>query len=164
MDSAGRDERFREVPEMTFGLLRFPRERLAMFGCSFGSADTSVCQIVGTEGSLRLEPAFDYAEGLVHHLVRDGRTWRRRYPKRDQFGAELRDFADCILEDREPEPSGVEGLADVRVIRALIQSAEEGRTITLPAFQRFRRPEPEQEIRLPPVRKPREIDVRSPSS
>lgn len=164
MDAAARDQRFREVPEMTFGLLRFPGERLAMFGCSFGSADTSVYQIVGTEGALRVDPAFEYAEGLVHHLTLDGRSLRRRYPKRDQFGAELLDFSDCIVEDRQPEPSGVEGLADVRVIRALIQAAEEGRAITLPPFRRFRRPEPEQEIRLPPVRKPREIDVRSPSS
>ena len=131
--------------------------------CSFGSADTSVYQIVGTEGALRVDPAFEYAEGLVHHLTLDGRSLRRRYPKRDQFGAELLDFSDCIVEDRQPEPSGVEGLADVRVIRALIQAAEEGRAITLPPFRRFRRPEPEQEIRLPPVRKPREIDVRSPS-
>lgn len=160
---AGRGERFREVPEMSCGLLRFPRERLAMFGCSFGAADASMYQVIGTKGDLKVEPAFEYAEGLGHRLTINGRTRRRHYPKRDQFGAELLAFSDCVLEGRDPEPSGVEGLADVRVIRALIRSAMEGRAITLPPARRAHRPDPDQEIRLPPVRPPREVAARSPS-
>ena len=52
----------------------------------------------------------------------DGKTTRARaFPKRDQFAPELLYFSDCIRKDREPEPSGREGLADVRVIRALLR-------------------------------------------
>ena len=160
---AGRGERFREVPEMSCGLLRFPRERLATFGCSFGAADASMYHVIGTKGDLKVEPAFEYAEGLGHRLTVNGRTRRRHYPKRDQFGAELLAFSDCVLEGRDPEPSGVEGLADVRVIRALIRSAMEGRAIALPPARRTQRPDPDQEIRLPPVREPREVAARSPS-
>ena len=160
---AGRGERFREVPEMSTGLLRFPRERLALFGCSFGAADASMYQVIGTKGDLKVEPAFEYAEGLGHRVTINGRTRRRSYPKRDQFGAELLAFSDCVIEGRDPEPSGVEGLADVRVIGALIRSAMEGRAITLPPARRAQRPDPDQEIRLPPVRPPREVAARSPS-
>ena len=46
------EERFTEIEEMTGALLRFPRERLAMFTCSFGSADVSQCELVGTKGRL----------------------------------------------------------------------------------------------------------------
>jgi predicted dehydrogenase len=144
-------------------MLRFPDERVALFGCSFGTADASMYRVVGTEGDLTVDPAFEYAEGLAHRLTVKGRTTRRRYPKRDQFGAELLEFSDCIIEGRDPEPSGREGLADVRVIRALLRSARESRVVQLPPFRRRRRPEPEQEIRLPPVRKPREVAARSPS-
>jgi len=35
-----------------------------------------------------------------------------------QFGAETAYFSDCILQDRDPEPDGEEGLLDVRVIAA----------------------------------------------
>ena len=160
---AARGDRFREVPEMSCGLLRFPGERLAMFGCSFGAADASMYQVIGTKGDLKVEPAFEYAEGLGHRLTVSGRTRRRHYPKRDQFGAELLAFSDCVIEGRDPEPSGVEGLADVRVIRALIRSAMERRAITLPPARRAVRPDPEQEIRLPPVRPPREVEARAPS-
>ena len=36
-------------------------------------------------------------------------------------------FSDCVLRGREPEPSGEEGLADVRVIEALERSIETGK-------------------------------------
>ncbi|HYC76083.1 MAG TPA: gfo/Idh/MocA family oxidoreductase, partial [Planctomycetota bacterium] len=83
-------------------------------------------------------------------------------PKRDQFAAELIYFSDCVLEGRDPEPSGREGLADVRVIRALHRSLRTGGAVELPPFRRRRRPSMEQEIRRPPVRKPELVHAKSP--
>src|SRR5205814_6869926 len=112
-------------------LLRFPGERLASFTCSFGAHDVTMYRIVGTKGQLRVEPGFEYAEGLVHHLD-VGRGERvRRFPKRDQFAAELVYFSDCIAKDREPEPSGWEGLADLRVVEALEESLRRGAPVAL---------------------------------
>ncbi len=51
---------------------------------------------------------------LEHHLRVDGKTKEKTFKKRDQFAPELVDFSRCIREDREPEPSGEEGIADVR--------------------------------------------------
>jgi len=42
----------------------------------------------------------------------------RLIPKRDQFAPELIYFSTCILDNREPEPAGEEGLIDVQIIRA----------------------------------------------
>jgi predicted dehydrogenase len=156
------DRRFREVDETVSGLLRFPGERLASFTASFGAADVSMFRIVGTEGELRVEPSFEYAGGLTHHLMVKGKRSVRHFPKRDQFAAELVYFSECILEDREPEPSGLEGLADVRVIEALLESLDSGKRTALPPFSRSRRPRSGQEIHRPPVRKREEIGVRSP--
>ena len=110
-----------------------------------------------------MDPAYAYAEALVHHLKIGEKETRRRFGKRDQFAAELLHFSDCILRDREPGPSGAEGLADVRIIRALLRSARSGRPVRLPPFNRTRRPRMEQEIERPPVRKPRLIRAESPS-
>src|SRR5438309_9217800 len=49
------EKRFAEIEEMTSAILRFPRERLAIFTCSFGSADVAQFDLVGTKGHLRLE-------------------------------------------------------------------------------------------------------------
>lgn len=146
------------------GLLRFPGDRLAMFGASFGAADVSHCRIIGTEGDLRIEPAFEYAEGLVHHLTIGGRKSIRRFPRRDQFAPELIYFSNCILNDREPEPSGWEGLADARVIEALNRSIRTGASTSLPPFSRTRRPDLRQGIRRPPVGKPGLVRTSSPHS
>ncbi|HEX6436522.1 MAG TPA: Gfo/Idh/MocA family oxidoreductase, partial [Candidatus Binatia bacterium] len=65
---SGNDPRFREVDEMTGAVLRFPDERLASFTCSFGAADVSAYELVGTEGNLRVEPAYEYIGELRHRL------------------------------------------------------------------------------------------------
>ena len=157
------DRRFREVDEMTAAILRFPGERLASFTCSLGAADVSEYQVVGTKGSLRVEPAYEYAEGLVHRLQTGEQPKTKKFTKRDQFAAELLYFSDCVLRGSEPEPSGEEGLADVRVIRALLRSARTGRPARLRPFVRRRRPRLAQEIERPPVRKPRVVRAKPPS-
>ena len=152
-----------EVEEAVTGWLRFPGDRLATFSCSFGAAKVSEYRVAGTRGDLCVEPAFEYARPLKHRLTLDGETRERRYARRDQFAPELLYFSDCILLNREPEPGAEEGLADVRVIRALYRSAETGRPVELEPFERRERPSLEQEIRRPPVDKPEVIHARPPS-
>ncbi len=162
--SATRDaKRFEKSGEMMACLLRFPEERLASFTCSFGAADEGWYEVVGTKGSLHLDPAYEYAQPLELSVTVDGRTRKQKFAKRDQFAAELVHFSDAVLRGKDPEPSGREGLADVRVIRALLESAKTRRPVRLDEFERRRRPSPSQEIRKPPGSKPRLIHVEAPS-
>ncbi len=69
------------------------------------------------------------------------------------MAAELLAFSDCISAGREPEPSGQEGLLDVRVIEALIQSARRGKPVRLKPAHKARRPSRKQERRAPPIRR-----------
>jgi predicted dehydrogenase len=157
------EKRFRETDEMTSAILRFPDQRLAAFTASFGAADVSSYRVVGTKGVLLVEPAYEFASALRHRLTVGEETRQRTFPKRDQFAPELLHFSDCVLTGKDPEPSGVEGLADVRVIRALYRSAETRKPVRLGEFGRRRRPEPSQEIRRPPVRKPELVHAETPS-
>jgi glucose-fructose oxidoreductase len=161
---ARRDPRFREVEEALSAILHFPGERIAAFTCSFGAADVSSYRIVGTRADLCVEPAYEYASGLAYTLTRQGRKTRRSFPRRDQFAPELLHFSDCILRGKQPEPSGQEGLVDVQIINALHRSALSGQRIELAAQERGRRPTPDQERRLPPVRKPRLVRAESASA
>jgi glucose-fructose oxidoreductase len=162
-DSSSRDARFAEVPEMTSAILRFPGERVATFTCSFGSADVAHFQVTGTKGSLRLEHAFEYSEPMQLEVTVAGKSRRREFPLRDQFAPELLYFSDCILNRRAPEPSGLEGMADVRIIEALEKSADRGTWIGLGDIpEKKRRPTLAQEIHRPPVRKPKLVHTKSP--
>ncbi len=150
-----------EIDESTGALLRFQGERLASFVTSFNAADVASYRIVGTKGSIRVDPAYEYAVGLAYELVVDGKTSRLRLGKEDQFAAELLYFSDCIRNNRQPEPSGEEGLQDVRIVEALHRSAKSGKAVSLPAFKKTKRPTLQQRITRPGVREPRLVKVKS---
>lgn len=156
------EKRFRDVDEMTSAILRFPGERLASFTCSFGAAAHASYRVVGTKGDLEVTSAYEFAEEMEHVLTIGDRKTRKRFPRRDQVAAELLRFSECVITGKEPEPSGREGLADVRIIRALYRSAREGRAVALPSFDKRRRPTLAQEARQPPVRKPRLVRATPP--
>jgi predicted dehydrogenase len=152
-----------EVEETVSATLRFPSGRLASFTCSFGAAKVSAYRLIGSKGDLLVDPAYEYAAPLKHRLTIDGDIRERRFAKRDQFAPELLYFSDCVLKNQDPEPSADEGLADVRVIRALYQSAESGRPVELAPFEKRARQSLEQEIRRPPVDKPQTVHAQAPS-
>jgi glucose-fructose oxidoreductase len=100
---------------------------------------------------------------LSYTLTVSGKRTRKSVGKRDQFAPELIYFSDCILKDRVPEPSGEEGLQDVRLVEALYQSARLGRPVKVRAIGKRQRPTGRQRITRPATRKPRLIKVQSAS-
>jgi glucose-fructose oxidoreductase len=162
--AASKDEpRFKQGGEMVTAVLRFPGERLASFTCSFGAADISRYTLTGTKGILTAEPAYEYASGIRHVLTIEGKTSKKTFPKRDQFAAELTYFSQCLRRAKEPEPSGLEGLADVRVVRAIYEALRSGKKVTLPDMPNKPRPTMRQEIQHPPHEKPETVNAESPS-
>ena len=152
-----------EIDETTASTLRFGDDQVASFVTSFNAAAVAAYRIVGTKGHLHADPAYEYAEGLEYTLTIGGRTTRRAVGKRDQFAPELVYFSDCILSDRQPEPSGEEGMQDVRIVQALYRSAQTGRSIAIPPFEKRYRPTSRQRITRPGVRKPALVKVQSAS-
>jgi predicted dehydrogenase len=157
------EERFKEIEEMTSAIMQFPGERLASFTCSFGAADVSAYQVVGTEGALRVDPAYEFSAGLKHTITLNGKTRERKFPKRDQFSPELLYFSDCILNNKEPEPSGQEGINDVRIIRALYRSIETGQPVRIGKLEKDERPHLGQEMKSPAVKEPALVRAAAPS-
>src|SRR5688572_7984 len=156
------DPRFAEIDEMTGAVLRFPQDRLATFFCSFGVAEVGGYQVLGTKGSLRVDPSYDYASALVHYLTIDGKTTKKSFKKRDQFAPELVYFSDCIQQGNQPEPNGYEGMADVQIIEALYASARTGEPVKLDLPGKEDRPTLSQERSAPPVREPELVHAEPP--
>ena len=157
------DDRFLHVEEMVSVTLRFPEGRLATFTCSFGAVDIGRYSLFGTKGMLQADPAYGYAAAIEHHITLGGKTKKKIFPKRDQFAAELAYFSDCILRDKDPEPSGYEGLLDVRVIQAVYESIRTGSAVRLPEPAAKKRPSSRQDIRRPAHEEPRVVHAQPPS-
>jgi predicted dehydrogenase len=116
------EPRFREVDEMVSAILRFPHERFATFTCSFGAARVDSYQLVGTKGNLQVDRAYSTKDAIKHIITVDGKVEEQTFAAQDQLAAEFVYFSNCILQNIEPEPSGQEGLMDVKIINALHQS------------------------------------------
>ena len=164
MQVIGSDPRFTEVPETVSAILRFPDHRLGSFTVSFGASDTASYRVVGTKGSLQMDPAYPFQSGLRLVTKIEGKAKERKFKHRDQFAAQLLYFSDCILEDREPEPSGAEGLADVRIISAIRRSARDGgRAVPIEPVTITQRPSLAQVVNRPAPSEPEMVDAASPS-
>jgi predicted dehydrogenase len=129
------DKRFAEIEEMAAVTLRFPDDALASFICSFGAAEASAFQVWGSKGSLRLDEAFEMVgtKKLSVDLSGAARPSKRTqsFPATDQFAPLLLHFSDCILHRRGVIPSGAEGMADIRVVEAIQQSAQRNAPVSL---------------------------------
>ena len=143
--------------------LRFADHRVAQFVVSYSGASIDQYRILGTQGDLEVSPGFMFGVGLKYRATIDGKTHEQAFDATDQFGGELQYFSDCILNNREPEPNGEEGLADVRVLAAIERALESGQPQNLGPFQRQGRMETAQVRKLPPVPSPELVDAAEPS-
>lgn len=164
MATASSDPRFDEVHETVSAVMKFPGERTGSFNCSFGANDISEYRVVGDKGSVFLENAYDYATKRTLHTQVEDKKRKQVYKKADQFAPEIVYFSECILSNKNPEPSLWEGWADMRVILALQQSIREERPVRLDmANVKHLRPNSDMQMYYPGVSEPKVIHAKSPS-
>ena len=108
--------------------------------------------------------AYGFGPGVSpkHVATVEGETATREFPVVDQFAGETDYFSDCILNGRDPEPGGEEGLLDVRVLEAIERALETGQPQTLPPAQRSRPIDPGQGREFPLAEAPELIDAKEP--
>ena len=110
--------------------------------------------MIGTKGVLKMDPGYAMSSDIKCEIVVGEKTRKQIFKKRDQFGPELVYFSDCILNDKEPEPNGEEGLRDVVIIEALQQSARNGKPVALPSAPATTHPSLRQELHKPAIEEP----------
>jgi glucose-fructose oxidoreductase len=137
-----------DVDEGTVALIRFPDECLVHLHASFGEEPIAALRIFGEDGWIQLDNAYLHDAPVTLALSRRGHRETLSFEPTDQFAAELSYFSNCVLHDRAVEPSGIEGLQDVRLVEAIYRSARDGRPVTLPRLARPEAtPAPEPESR-----------------
>lgn len=125
-------EAFDDVPDETAAfVLTYPNNCFAACTVSQNAAQSSRLSIVGLEGELTIEPAF-----FPHHprevtVARSGTTASYEVEMVDQMLEEFEYFADCVLSGRSPVPDGAHGVTDMRIIKAIYDSAESNEPIQL---------------------------------
>lgn len=118
------DGRFDQVEETIAWTMKFPAGTLATCSTSYGTDMEGFYRIYGSKGVITVQPAFSY-DG-IHMVGQIGDAPlddldKASFP--DEFIREADHFSRCVLEDREPGPSGEEGLRDMEWMTKIYQSA-----------------------------------------
>lgn len=162
MTANSKDSRFKKVDEIVSCVMKFPEGRIANFSISFGAFAAADYDLIGSKGRIRLEKGYEYATTMTLKTYEDRKIISKKYPKRDQFAPELIYFSECIQKKKRPEPSGEEGLADIKIIEALLLSIDLGSPITLDEINKKTRPRETQKITRPSFARPKLFNVISP--
>ena len=156
-------ERFRDFDDQVAVNLKFPGDRLATMLMSYSGADLDDFRIVGTLGDLYSSPAFGMNVAMKHITTIGKSKSEESFPRTDHFGGELKYFSACILDGKQPEADGEEGLLDIRVIAAIERALSTGQPQTLEPYIRTRRPVQDQVEALKAPKEPQLIDAHKPS-
>jgi glucose-fructose oxidoreductase len=108
---------YSEVPEFATFELEFPGGVTAKGETSFGKS-TNYLDVTCTDGGYRLRPFQSYSG--VQGTTSDG----TRLPPdpHDQQARQMDDDARAIKNDEAPIVPGAEGLADIRIVNAIMES------------------------------------------
>lgn len=143
-----KDPRFREVEDRIAFSLVFPSGFVANLTSFYSGHGTQLYTLTGSVRRAELNPAFAY-HGLrlkvAHRGDRGEVTEQIALEDVDQFANEIDHMSRCIQENRKPHTPGEEGMQDIRIVKAIYEAVQSGRTVRLPAVDRldaFRGSEP----------------------
>ncbi|MFB6266648.1 MAG: D-xylose 1-dehydrogenase Gfo6 [Halodesulfurarchaeum sp.] len=123
-------EGFEEVDEHVTFTLEFGDGVSATGHASFNAPPESRLHVVGTEATATIEPVFGAGATRTLRLETDEGEATVTV-EGDEVAAEFDYFANAVLGDLDLEPDGADGLADMRLMDAMYESAETGRRIAL---------------------------------
>jgi predicted dehydrogenase len=83
----------------------------------------------GTRGAIKVA-------GGALEVASDGRHTRRAVPENDRFLDAVREFADAVLQGRDPRPGGIDGRHALAGVLALYEAAATGRTVQMAELAR----------------------------
>ncbi|MGH9733819.1 MAG: Gfo/Idh/MocA family protein [Candidatus Acidiferrales bacterium] len=121
-----RDGRFTQVEETLSWTTKFPNGALASCTCTYGGPMLGYFRVRGSQGTIMVEPAFNYDGLHLSAQLEGGQTvdFAPHDPSPRQFLREADHMADCILQNKQPKTPGQEGLRDMELIARIYRSCQ----------------------------------------
>ena len=122
------DARFREVEDVVAWQMRFPSGLLFNGSTSYSYAFTNSIQVIGTGGVMTIDPAIEYHATRLR-LRAGGQDRVIQWAAIDQFAREIDHFCQAVAGEVPVVADGEEGLQDVRLMLAVLESGRIGRPV-----------------------------------
>ncbi|WP_435332580.1 Gfo/Idh/MocA family protein [Haloarchaeobius sp. TZWWS8] len=109
------------------------RNATAQVSCSFDTQTVQRYRIEAEDGWLEVHDAFNPAnpDDVTLEYSVDGRTVTETFDEVDQYRLQVEHFAECVERGESPRTDADEAEANMRVIDALYESADSGKTVRL---------------------------------
>jgi predicted dehydrogenase len=120
-----------QIDQTFVGQMRFENDVYAQFDSSFVTPLRAFMEIIGSEGTLSIPMPFKPQLEEKIYLTRAEHTETIQIKGRELYLGEVEDMADAILLGREPRISLADSRANVAVIRALLESARSGKSVSV---------------------------------
>jgi xylose dehydrogenase (NAD/NADP) len=122
---------FSEVEETISFSVEFPDQVVADCFASYNARQSSSITVTGTEGQVRVEPAFFQDQTRQLHLSRGNGEVSVTVERVDQMLEEFDYFADRLRGDESIRPDGDHGVVDVQTMERVYEAAEENRWLSV---------------------------------
>jgi predicted dehydrogenase len=123
--------RYKQVEEGVAFRLEFKSGIILQGTAAYSAAFSSFVHIHGEKGWAELGPAFAFEEERRISGKVGGKWFAKTYKPMDEFVLEIDAFASCIQENREPEPTGEQGLRDIIIIDAIYRAIKQRRSVEI---------------------------------
>ena len=118
------DPRFKTVEDMVAWQMKFPSGAIGEGSSCFSQPGTMAWQAIGTERRLVADPGCFY-NGNAVRIIGGKDNDQPRIGEIDHFGNEMNWFADVVRGSAPNVAPGEEGLQDMRIIHAILQSVRD---------------------------------------
>lgn len=125
------DEAFAGVDEHVAFQLAFPGGATASCTASYRGQQDDRLRLIGTEGQVLVEPAFNAGVNPTLTVERGDERVEYTGPFVNEVAEEFDYFAHCLLTDSKPGPDGRDSVVDMTVVEGVYESAETGTRVEL---------------------------------
>ena len=110
--------------------MRHPNDVISHFDCGLALDSRDLLEIVGDEGSLRLDDPWHCRNPGIH-LTRGGDTEYIEITRANSYGLEAENFSAAIRGEASPLLNRADAIGQARCIEGLYEAADRGHTVTL---------------------------------
>jgi predicted dehydrogenase len=119
------------IDEVFIGQMRFGSGLLAQFESGFRTPYRTGVEIVGTAGSMVIKRPFKPEGDKPIEIFFSDRTESIRVPEQELYQGEIEDMENAALDNKSQRIPLEDSCLNVAVIKALLESAQTGRPVTL---------------------------------
>jgi len=127
------EPRFADFPASYVFTMKFPSGVLAHVSCGFNGAGSKRYRVACSDGWFQLEPAYGYGGLKIQTMKGNQKGEITDLPDVNHFAAEMDHLSACIRDNKQPDTPGEEGLADMKIMTAILKAVETGQKVKVEA-------------------------------